>query len=284
MIINDQKSVEIISSNEGGTQGDVTAMPKYAVGIKPLIDHLGSKINKDRCVQCWFADDSSAGGTLPEIRIWWDELCHAGPRYGYYPLPRKTILIVKEEFLPQAEEIFRGTGITISSSGERHMGAWVGSQAHKEIYVTEKVDKWIEDVEELARLAVEEPQAVYSCYTKAISHRWSYVQRTIPGISHLFMPLEEVIREKLIPALVGRKVNDIERQIFTLPVRMGGMNILNPIETAEDQFQSSAYITQNLAQIIKEQHTDLTHYDEKDTLERIEMLEINLASFSTFEH
>ena len=78
------------------------------------------------------------------------------------------------------------------------MGACVGSSEHKEIYVKNKISKWIEDVEELARLAKDEPQAVYSCYTKAISHRWSYVQRTIPGISHLFNPLEDAIREKLI--------------------------------------------------------------------------------------
>ena len=58
------------------------------------------------------------------------------------------------------------------------MGAWVGSQAHKENYVSEKVAKWVKDIEELSRLAQNEPQAVYACYTKAISHRWTYVQRT----------------------------------------------------------------------------------------------------------
>ena len=112
-------------------------------------------------------------------------------------------------------------------------------QAHKEKYVSEKIIKWVEDVEELARLAVDEPQAVYSCYTKAISHRWSYVQRTIPGIRHLFIPLEEAIKEKLIPAIIGRKISDVERKIFAVPVRMGGMNILNPVETAETEYESS---------------------------------------------
>ena len=90
------------------------------------------------------------------------------------------------------------------------MGAWVGSQAHKEKYVSDKVDKWVVDIEELARLANDEPQAVYACYTKAIAQRWSYIQRTVPGISHLFKPLEDCIRGKLIPALIGRKVNELE--------------------------------------------------------------------------
>ena len=118
--------------------------------------------------------------------------------------------------------------VTISSTGERHMGAWVGSQAHKEKYVGDKIKEWVKDVEELARIGKNEPQAVYACYTKAISHRWSFVQRTIPEISHLFEPLEEAIRDKLIPALIGRKINDTERAIFSLPVRYGGMNLKKP--------------------------------------------------------
>ena len=38
-------------------------------------------------------------------------------------------------------------------------------------YVKEKVDKWIEDLEELAKLAVDEPQIALSAYTKGLCHR-----------------------------------------------------------------------------------------------------------------
>ena len=214
LVINDQKKVEIIQSNEGGTQGDVTAMALYALGIKPLIDYLNNTIDSDKCAQCWFADDSSAAGKLTEIRKWWDELHSNGPKYGYHPLPRKTVLIVKQEYYDIAKEIFKNTEIKISHTGERHMGAWVGSRAHKEKYVGDKVEKWVEDVKELSRLAKDEPQAVYACYTKAIAHRWSYVQRTIPDIKHLFQPLEDTIRENLIPSIIGRKVNDLERERY----------------------------------------------------------------------
>ena len=96
-------------------------------------------------------------------------------KYGYFPLPSKTVLIVKPESKEQAEEIFRGTGVKISSEGERHMGAVIGSKAFKEIYVKTKVEKWIKDVEELAEIAKDEPQVVYASFTKAVSHRWTYV-------------------------------------------------------------------------------------------------------------
>ena len=171
--------------------------------------------------------------------------------------------------------MFENTEITISSTGERHMGAWVGSRAHKEKYVSDKVQKWIEDVEELLRIAKIEPQAAYTCFTKAVSHRWSYVQRTIPDISHLFIPLEESIREKLIPAILGRKINDVERIIFSLPVRLGGMNLKNPVETSDEEFKASRYITENLAQITYvRQENNFENYDEEDALARVKAAKV----------
>ena len=268
LIVNDQTNIETILSNEGCTQGDVTAMALYALGIKPLIDRLSNTVNKNDCIQCWFADDSSSGGKLTEIKKWWDELYSCGPQYGYHPLPHKTVLIVKQQHSEKAKEIFQNTRIEISTTGERHMGACVGSQAHKEKYVSEKVQKWVVDIEELARIAKEEPQAVYACYTKAVSHRWTYIQRTIPGISNLFAPLEEAIKEKLIPALVGRKINNLEREIFSMPVRYGGMNILNPIERADQEFRASVFITEDLTNIIKNQESDLSNYNEEEVMKK----------------
>ena len=125
------------------------------------------------------------------------------------------------------------------------------------------------DVEVLAEIAQDEPQAIYSCFTKAIMHRWTYVQRTIPNIAPLFAPLEVAIHEKLIPALVGRKVSAIERKILALPVKLGGLGICNPTETADDQFQASVTITQNLTEIICRQEKDLTNYSKEQVTEAI---------------
>ena len=80
----------------------------------------------------------------------------------------------------------------------------------------------------LLKLPKMEPQVLYASFTKAVSHRWTYVQRTIPDIDDLFTPLEEAIRDRLIPSLLGRKVSNIERRILALPVRYGGLGIRNP--------------------------------------------------------
>ena len=76
------------------------------------------------------------------------------------------------------------------------------------------------DCEELTSIAKNEPEAVYWCYTKAIAHRWTYVQRTIPGISQLFLPLEEAISEKLIPAITGCKILSILSKIQTINLKL----------------------------------------------------------------
>ena len=74
---------------EGTMQGDPLAMSMYAVGILPLIWKL---INAK---QIWFADDAAAGGSVSQLKEWWDKLLELGPAYGYYPNPQKTWLIVR---------------------------------------------------------------------------------------------------------------------------------------------------------------------------------------------
>ena len=140
------------------------------------------------------------------MRKWWDVLCSVGPKYGYYPLASKTILIVKEAQKDKAIEIFEGTGVTITTEGERHMGAVIGSEDFKQKFVENKISKWISDIEVLAEIARDEPQAVYASFTKAISHRWTFLQRTVPNISHLFEPLEKAICETLILAIVSGSI------------------------------------------------------------------------------
>ena len=152
------------------------------------------------------------------------------------------------------------------------MGAVIGSAEFKEWYVNNKVQKWVTDVEELAEIAKEEPQAVYSCYMKAISRRWQYVQRTVPDIDHLFLPLEDAISQKLIPALVGRLVSNEERRILALPVRLGGLGIEDPSQTSTYEHEASLLITKNLTDIIYRQEKDFSNYDKGEVKKSIDFV------------
>ena len=60
-----------ILSQEGTTQGDPLAMAMYAIGTLPLIHKLQGEGD---VTQAWYADDASAGGRTPDLRVWWDSL------------------------------------------------------------------------------------------------------------------------------------------------------------------------------------------------------------------
>ena len=234
----------------------------YAIGTRPLVDTLSQRTDPRECQQVCFADDSSAAGKLREIRKWWDVLNEVGPKFGYFPKPSKTVLIIKDpETIAIANEIFEGTGIKFTVSGERHLGAVIGSKKFREEYVINKVNAWIQDVEQVAKIAIDEPQIAYTAYTKALCMRWCFLQRTVPNIKNYFAPLEETIREKLIPAIVGKQVTDVERKILSLPVRLGGLGIQNPMLTAETEFRNSCIVTENLTQLIENQELNLDNYD-----------------------
>ena len=265
LFIIDKTGQETLKSEEGSTQGDPSAMAFYALGVKPLINTLGDLCSVEKlCRQAWFADDSSAIGILAQVKNWWLKLEDIGPKFGYYPKPSKSILILKDPALmQQASELFADTQIQITCSGQRHLGAVIGQEEYKQQYISTKVSKWVEDVTALADIANDEPQAALSAYTKSICHRWVFVQRTINNISNLFQPLEDCIREKFIPAVVGRPITDHERQIFSLPVRYGGFGIADPTETADREYDASRSVTEGLANQILHQHQDFALYDQE---------------------
>ena len=105
----------------------------YAISLQHLITRLG--ISCDAKQQCWYADDASGSGSLEAIKQWWDELTEAGPNLGYYPNAKKCWLITKPEKLERARVIFEETAINISTQGQKHLGAALGSKEYLEEYV-----------------------------------------------------------------------------------------------------------------------------------------------------
>ena len=66
-----------------------------------------------------------------------------------------------------------------------------------------------------------------------LAGRWTYIARTVPGVGDWLRPLEDAIRLRLIPAILGRAPpGDIEWELLTLPVRLGGMGIPSPTQMA----------------------------------------------------
>jgi hypothetical protein len=179
---------------------------------------------------------------------------------------KKTVLVVKNQHIAEANRIFSESGVKLTTEGHRHLGAAIGTDDFKKKYVEEKIKKWIDDMTDLSKIAAEEPQIAFSAFTKGICHRWSFIQRTIPNIAPLFSPLEEAIANSFIPAVVGRCLSVAERKMVALPVRFGGLGITNPIEACEREYQSSLKITEKLSALIYNQDQDLALFDPDEQL------------------
>jgi len=177
-------------------------MPFYALAITPLIRRLGGSV-----IQGWYADDAQAGGSLSALRQWWDLIVAEGPKYGYHANAAKTVLVVKPERLHDAECLFEGTGVRFSD-GARDLGGAIGSDAFAQKFLEEKIGGLCSELEQLSTIAISSPQASYSAFTHGLQHKWTFLQRTHAGVAERFAPIEEVIREKFIPALFdGHMVN-----------------------------------------------------------------------------
>ena len=118
-------------------------------------------------------------------------------------------------------------------------------------YIRELVKAWKSNLGSLSVFAETEPQAAYSALTKSVQFQWNYVQRVVPLCQTLFDELESVIFEKFLPAIFGCEVSSLERELFSLPVRMGGLGVFKPNEMSEMLYNSSKESTKVIVNAIR---------------------------------
>ena len=237
----------------------------YGLGLVPLIILL----SLEEARQSAFADDLAGGGTIKELKKWWDVIIEMGKYIGYTAKPSKSWLIVKPEYYDLAVSEFEGTGIKITMDGKRHLGAVIGSENYKEKYVTDMVNEWIEELKILQKIARVEPHLAYSAYIFGFQHKYTYFLRTIPKISQLLKPLDSAIDEYFLkPIMDNYDFTYAERQWFSLPARKGGLGILVPSEVSDFFYENSKNLTVELVHKIvnqKQPHTDLPDFNQRQT-------------------
>ena len=147
-------------------------------------------------------------------------------------------------------DIFKDTGITITTEGQKHLVAVIGSPEFKSTFAKKLADKWVLELQELSKIAKTEPHAAYSNFVFSFKMKWNYYMRTIPNLIDHLQPLEDVISNDVVPSLFGSKVKDLVRRLVALPPKLGGMVITNPIEIANDEYENSIRLAQNLTKMI----------------------------------
>ena len=63
--------------------------------------------------------------------------------------------------------------------------------------------------------------------------------RTIPDIAIQLQPIEVLIHTKLLPAILNSDISSLDRSLFTLPTKYGGLGIPNIVEGAEFEYEMS---------------------------------------------
>ena len=86
-------------------------------------------------------------------------------KFGYFVKPSKSWLILKcENQALEAEQLFMGTPIKITTNGKRHLGATIGTNGFKNDYMQEKVSEWCSKLKVLSKMAHSNPQTAYAAY------------------------------------------------------------------------------------------------------------------------
>ena len=57
----------------------------------------------------------------------------------------------------------------------------------------------------------------------------------------------------LIPSLIGRNCSEAERDLVALPVRMGGLGLINPSDSADAEYSASIRVSAPLVSKIEAQ-------------------------------
>lgn len=222
-------------------------MLMYAIGILPLITRLK---RPGMYKQNWYADDSACAGSLQNVKEWLIVLMKLGPSYGYYAEPTKSTIIVKEEHLEKAKQLFAEFEVNVVQSS-RFLGGCIGNRDGIRNFVKNKVEEWVHCTEKLAAAAKSYPQSAYSAFVHSLSCEWSFLQRVIGENDFDYLPLREVIQNVLTPAILGREILEKEHRIFELPAKLGGLAISDPVKAASGSYSTSKEATKILQNAIK---------------------------------
>ena len=67
------------------------------------------------------------------------------------------------------------------------------------------------------------PQVAYATFTHGMASKWTYLIRTVEATQQFLQPLEDAIRQLLLPAITGKSdISDMEKDVIVLPAHLGG--------------------------------------------------------------
>ena len=95
-----------------------------------------------------------------------------------------------------------------------------------------------------------------------------FSHRVLGGSKQLFQPLENLLMKKFIPALLETSsISSMERRLFCLPARKGGLGVSNPTSFADESYNTSRKAVAVLYDAVVDQH-GFSHEDHRKQISR----------------
>ena len=125
--------------------------------------------------------------------------------------------------------------------------------------IKEKVSEWVTEIEEVSRIGHTQPHAAYAALTHGIIGRFTSATRVFAmSAEDLLKPLEQAIATHLIPALTSQSSpSEATRDLLALPVRCGGLRLVNPTEWSIHQQKLYVMACQPPTELIVRQEGDV---------------------------
>ena len=153
-----------------------------------------------------------------------------GKAFGYNVKPSKCQLIVKENCHESAIKVFEGATITMVDCF-RVLGSVIETPSACDKYIESEIEKTATLTEKLSKIAKTSPQNAYSCYTEGVPNVLSFLSRITPEAFKKMDEIEKNVRQQLLPSVTGKNhISDEDRNLFALPLRMGGLDLCSNTE------------------------------------------------------
>ena len=134
----------------------------------------------------------------------------------------------------EAKSMLQHLGIKVVN-GYRYLGGFIGDRETTKQFLDNKITGWVimNNLVKLSKVAESQPQADFAALSKSMQFEWSYLQRILPSCEEAFTPIWNTLYQYFWPAIFEGTISDLEKQLFSIPARLGGMGVRNPIKTAK---------------------------------------------------
>jgi hypothetical protein len=122
----------------------------HGLALAPLSHDL--RVRHPSVLQPWYADNAAMEGRASAVTAAMGSLVQAGPARGYFPLPEKSVVLVRPaDFVAASSRIARFD--FAYKDGARYLGSFLGAETAWDEWLSDKILTWIDAVRILAKIA-----------------------------------------------------------------------------------------------------------------------------------